>query len=83
MRFRLDSTRRQGEQAAILSNEFEGSIDPRQFLDAPRRENLMMDPVLRLLPEDEIYFCGLVLMSGIILGAAARLTVALLRTRSA
>ena len=35
-----------------------------------------MDILHRMLPEDEIFLCGVVLLCGIVLGAAARLIVA-------
>jgi hypothetical protein len=42
-----------------------------------------MERLHEMLPEDEILMCGLVLLAGIVLGAAARWLVALRERRSA
>jgi hypothetical protein len=42
-----------------------------------------MDRLHQMLPEDEVFMCGLVLLAGIVIGAAARLLVALRERRSA
>jgi hypothetical protein len=39
-----------------------------------------MDPHV-MIPEDEILLCGVVLLLGIVLGVAARLTASVLRQR--
>jgi hypothetical protein len=36
-----------------------------------------------MLPEDEIFMCGMVLLYGILIGAAARVVVALRKERAA
>ena len=34
-----------------------------------------MEPIHYMLPEDEIFLCGMVLLYGVIIGAAVRLAV--------
>ena len=41
-----------------------------------------MDPLHMMLPEDEIFLCGMVLFYGLVIGAVARL-IATWRERSA
>jgi hypothetical protein len=42
-----------------------------------------MDPQHLMLPEDEVFMCGLVLLYGFLLGAAIRLIVAWRERRTA
>jgi hypothetical protein len=42
-----------------------------------------MDPLHMMLPEDEIFLCGMVLLYGFIIGAAARLIAAWRERRAA
>ncbi len=42
-----------------------------------------MEPFHTMLPEDEIFLCGAVLLYGLIAGALARLAVAFLGRRTA
>ncbi len=42
-----------------------------------------MEPLHVMLPEDEIFMCGMVLLYGILIGAAARVVVALRKERAA
>jgi hypothetical protein len=42
-----------------------------------------MDPLHYMLPEDEIFLCGMILLYGVIIGAAARLVIAWRERRTA
>ncbi len=42
-----------------------------------------MEPIHQMLPEDEIFLCGMVLLCGVVIGVFARLTYALFERRSA
>ena len=42
-----------------------------------------MESIHEMLVQDEIFLCGIVLLFGVIIGAAARLVYALLKRRSA
>jgi hypothetical protein len=42
-----------------------------------------VEPLHYMLPEDEIFLCGMVLLYGVVIGVAARLVYALLGRRSA
>lgn len=42
-----------------------------------------MEPLHVMLPEDEIFMCGMVLLYGVLIGAAARVVVALRKERAA
>ena len=42
-----------------------------------------MEPLHYMLPEDEIFLCGMVLLYGVIIGVVARIVYALLERRNA
>ena len=42
-----------------------------------------MESIHYMLPEDEVFMCGLVLLQGVVIGVVVRLVVALSQRRSA